>query len=364
MDIIDRARACVATRPPAIQGSGGNATTFSVACLLVWGFGLEPDQALPLMMDYSARCAPPWAEKEMARMCRNALNFAHDKPRGYMLGEGTHEMGSSRPIAIAAPSYQPPSRMTFDLDSLRTVQPPQPIDEAWLAQRSPIMMDGCDAAGFLRHAFEHEDKVLIFTKFASQGQYMWWRGQSYRLADRPDVAAVRAPLPRGGPDGVWYLSQPTTGRWETNPRAAGGPKASRRSQESIACWRHLVIEADPVDELKKNPVKLAEFERLWLGFLAALELPVKAIYTSGGKSTHALVLLPCSHKGMFDAMMKMVVPLFSKLGADPRALRAVQLTRLPVCMRGDRRQRLLYLNPSPELGVSIYNMPPVERRRA
>jgi len=36
------------------------------------------------------------------------------------------------------------------------------------------------------------------------------------------------------------------------------------------------------------------------------------------------------------------------LGADPGALSAVRLTRLPQAMRGQRLQRLLYLNPDPD----------------
>jgi hypothetical protein len=123
---------------------------------------------------------------------------------------------------------------------------------------------------------------------------------------------------------------------------------SRRSEESVKAWQHLVLEADPAEEIKRDPTKMREFEQLWLGFLAQLPLPVKAIYSSGGKSVHALVSLPAASKDRFDALKKLLGPLFSKLGADPRALKAVQLTRLPGCMRGAREQRLFYLNPSPD----------------
>jgi len=49
-------------------------------------------------------------------------------------------------------------------------------------------------------------------------------------------------------------------------------------------------------------------------------------------------------------MKRMIGPLFSKLGADARAMKAVQLTRLPGVMRGERLQRLLYLDPCPDPG--------------
>ena len=41
-------------------------------------------------------------------------------------------------------------------------------------------------------------------------------------------------------------------------------------------------------------------------------------------------------------------PVLVTLGADPGALSAVRLTRLPQARRGDRVQRLLYLNPAPD----------------
>jgi hypothetical protein len=40
-------------------------------------------------------------------------------------------------------------------------------------------------------------------------------------------------------------------------------------------------------------------------------------------------------------------PILVTLGADPKSLSAVRLTRLPGCRRGDQLQKLLYLNPAP-----------------
>ena len=51
------------------------------------------------------------------------------------------------------------------------------------------------------------------------------------------------------------------------------------------------------------------------------------------------------------------------LGADRGALSAVRLTRLPHAQRGERVQRLLYLNPQPE-GVPILEQPVRMRKGA
>jgi hypothetical protein len=139
------------------------------------------------------------------------------------------------------------------------------------------------------------------------------------------------------------------GRWYPNPRAprtkSGELKLSRRSMESVTAWRYLVLESDEAPEA------------LWRNLLAQLPLPIAAIYSSGGRSIHALLKLRVDSKGEWDAVKRQIAPLFTRLGADGGALSAVRLTRLPGCLRGERRQSLLYLNPEPELGLPICAMP-------
>ncbi|WP_345736208.1 hypothetical protein [Prosthecobacter algae] len=367
-DPCDLAKAWIDDEADVADGSGGKGghdTTFRICCTLVHGFDLGDADLMSLLEHYNAtKCAPPWNHGELMHKLSNARATTSKYPKGWLYRKMLRARGlwSSRPgsgttRATVAPRYEAKWKLDFNLEALRRVQPGTPWTVERLAAASPVNVETTTTADFLRHVFGMEAMVLIFTVFGSQGQYMWWRGRSYRLANRPGVAAVPAELPKGGPDGVWYLSQPVTGKWEPNPRETdklGRPKMSRRSEESVRSWEHMVLEADPVDEVKRDPKKMAEFETLWLGFLVQLPLPIKAIYTSAGKSTHALVHLPAANKERFDAMKKMVGPLFSKLGADPRALKAVQLTRLPGCMRGNRLQKLLYLNPSPDpTGITI-----------
>ena len=58
IDVIQRARAYVAKMPPAVAASGGDTATYTVAGRLVIGFGLSPEQAMPLMHEYNGRCLP------------------------------------------------------------------------------------------------------------------------------------------------------------------------------------------------------------------------------------------------------------------------------------------------------------------
>lgn len=237
------------------------------------------------------------------------------------------------------------------------------VDEAWFRQRSPVDVTTCDAMGFLQHVYEPGERALIFTKYKSQGQFIFWHGKgAFRLAEKPGVKAVPSALPKGAPDGVWYLAQPVDGKWHENPRAPalddGSIPLSRRAMESVTAWRFMVLECDhkefkcPCDACKgrDNP-RIGE---LWLNFLAQLPMPIVAIYTSAGKSVHALIRVESATKDGWDRYRKIVLRLFTKLGADPKAISAVRLTRLPGCLRGQRMQQLLYLNPRPdEAGTPI-----------
>ncbi|MCX6847593.1 MAG: hypothetical protein NTY98_01605 [Verrucomicrobia bacterium] len=181
---------------------------------------------------------------------------------------------------------------------------------------------------FLNALYHAGENIIVFTKFESQGQFVYSINSD-------------AGLPEGGPDGVWFLSNPVDGRKHPNPRQGG--KLSRRSEESVTSWRYLVLESDeaPFDD--------------WLRFLVLVPLPIAAIYTSGGKSIHALVRMDAASKQEWDVTKKKIERTLVVHGADPAALTAVRLTRLPQCWRGAKRQELLYINPEPGRG-SIWDL--------
>jgi hypothetical protein len=64
--------------PGAISGAGGHDATFAVACKLV-EFGLSPDDAWRLLLEYNQRCHPQWSERELRHKLEDA--FRRTNPR-------------------------------------------------------------------------------------------------------------------------------------------------------------------------------------------------------------------------------------------------------------------------------------------
>lgn len=97
--IEERAAAYLRVYPPAISGQAGHNTTFRAACVLVLGFGLSVDKALPIFAEWNAGCSPPWSDKDLLRKLTEA-----DKqtgPRGYLLEERPEYNPSLSPVDLS-----------------------------------------------------------------------------------------------------------------------------------------------------------------------------------------------------------------------------------------------------------------------
>jgi hypothetical protein len=81
---IKRARRYVATMRPAISGSGGHQATWRVALVLMRGFALAQSDAMTIMLEYNARCEPPWSLRELEHKLHDADQVGQ-MPRGYLL---------------------------------------------------------------------------------------------------------------------------------------------------------------------------------------------------------------------------------------------------------------------------------------
>lgn len=78
MDLLNRARRFLARTPPAIAGQHGDLLTFRICCRLVRGFALSDDEAVQVLREWNARCAPPWSDRELLEKVRNARRYGRE----------------------------------------------------------------------------------------------------------------------------------------------------------------------------------------------------------------------------------------------------------------------------------------------
>jgi len=192
---------------------------------------------------------------------------------------------------------------------------------AMIRQRSPLNPDYITPASYVGHIFRPGELVLAFTELRSQGDFVFEVGSDMRFN-----------LPVSTPAGVWLLSNPVDGHWHPNPRQGG--ELSRRSRESVTSFRYALLESDhvPAEE--------------WLPLLAVLPLPFVSICESGGDSIHALIHIGAATHELWETRVRGWKQHLIRLGADQSALRSVQLARLPQAWRGERQQKLLFLDPN------------------
>jgi hypothetical protein len=334
LNVVERARRYLAKCPPSISGQGGHNAAFHAAAVLVHGFALGEAEALGLLGEWNGGCQPPWSEADLVHKVRSAAAAQHAEPKGYLVGEpGPEAPGTGRRDAYPtlAPATAKPAFCPMVLKRIAAKAAVVRDVVGFLAECSPVPVDGLGSGDFLRWLYPvgSGERVLIFSDMRSQGQLVW------EADGRHGGHGEGLPA---GPDGVWFLAQPVDGEFHANPRLGG--KRSRRSEESVVAWRYVVLESDEAEAGD------------WLRCLIQMPLRIVSICESGGRSIHALVRLDAESKQDWDTKVRAIKPVLVTLGADPGALSAVRLTRLPQAMRGERVQRLVYLNPAPD-GAAI-----------
>jgi len=350
LDPLARARAYVDKIPGAVSGASGHAQTFVVARALVSGFCLSEGDAMRLLLEYNARCSPPWPESELRHKVQSAIATPSNKPRGWLLGDGCSLPAARSPVVRQLPPPRAPvpiTELSFDADKLAAIAGrithPQNWRH-WLSERSPKRPDAMNAWSFLGHLYRSGEIVLVFDKMESKRPV-----QMVSIA-APLDCRVPATIQAGGRhgSGIWFLCNPVDGQWhDTGARdERGEPILSCRNRQAVTNWRYAVLESDqaPADQ--------------WIAFVAQLPFRISALYTSGGRSVHCLIRIDATSKAEWDSIVEPLKRPLKVLGADSGCLSAVRLTRLPQCRRPEKSsiQKLLYLCPNPPL-APLFDLP-------
>ena len=86
LSLNDRISRYLAACPESIEGQRGDATTYNIACRLVWGFGLSESDALRYLRIYNeTKCRPKWSERDLRSKVRQAFKRRKHLPRGEFL---------------------------------------------------------------------------------------------------------------------------------------------------------------------------------------------------------------------------------------------------------------------------------------
>ena len=270
-----------------------------------------------LLKDKVSQCGRAVPEREIRAAVKHSEASAWwpNNPDAYYGFGDDGERLAPKVVRLLEAKYRPPKPAVFEPDYLARIagQMREKVNEAYLAKRSKFSCHNRSPAGFLHKLYRAGEKIIIFTIFESQGQMVW--------THPGPVGDLSALDPwRQGFANVWFLAQPVDGQYHWNPREE---KDSRRSGESVRAYRYAVIESDTAEP------------ELWLKVLVQLPLPIAAIYSSGKRSIHTLIRIDAQTKMGWDAIVRTTLkPALTRLGADPGAMTAVRLSRLPNCRRG------------------------------
>lgn len=292
---IDRARAWLRNTPGAISGQGGHNATFAVATALVHGFELSRGSAEDLLAEYNAKCVPPWKPNELAHKVNQAMNVAHDKPKGWLLSAQ-----SGTPVSTTG---------KFIVQKIQAV----PESESKLT-----------TIDFLKACFEPDEVVCICNDIicdeegkgrpASKGTFLK-RDEWIEKHFTPPISSMW-----NGPDsrGAYVRVNPCLD--ETG------------SDSGVSAFRHVLVE---MDEKTKD--------EQWT-ILKDSKLPLSVVIDSGGKSLHGWVRVEAANKEEWSERRDVVYRHLEALGIDPKNKNASRFSRLAGVMRDGNEQRLVAIN--------------------
>ncbi len=321
MSPLEKARRYLDRMPPAISGQSGHDQTFRVACVLCQGFGLSIDHARPLMLEYSARCQPPWTESDIEHKLRDADRTPDPKGRGYLLRAGiTHTYRGPQPPVPDRPSPAPlpppsgppraepgPRRYTVDT----AAQIPSPIPNG--------------ATALLTAAFAKGEGVRICLARTNEDGREVPKDAGVVLTREEWLSKLDA---AAGDPNKFLRSSDRNGIFiSLNPLQIGGSRDA-----DVTAYRHCLLEFDDISPQEQ-----------W-SLITQSRIPAAAVISSGGRSLHAWVKVHAKDRAEYDERVKLLYTHFRDYRPDEKNKNPSRFSRLPNCIRFTQRQELLALN--------------------
>lgn len=238
----------------------------------------------------------------------------------------------NRRSGYVAPTKPVPAISDGQATRQRMIESSEISDEADLWEHSPIRIDwepSEDTLHFLERMYHPEEQVFIGDR-KSAGII----GTNIRSA-KDWIEYFRD----GGQTAPHIIINPLSG--ELAPTKSGDA-ATYRGDHNVKTFKYCLVEFD--DLSREDQI------RFWMS-PAARKLPVACLVDSGGKSIHAWLRLS-GIASMDDWAKEIKSKLYDQflipLGVDSQCSNPARLSRLPGHLRGEKYQRILWMNTPAE----------------
>lgn len=204
-----------------------------------------------------------------------------------------------------------------------------PSDKTWdpigeLSRYLEALFTPDEIFGYVVASFEKPDK---------EGHMKWVPGNSgiYTKKVGETIQQLRQAKKDGQPlESIIGKHNQKAGAWiRFNPLDGNGV-----NNENVTDFRYALVESDSMDIEAQN------------GLIRQLNLPVAVLVHSGGKSLHAIVRIDANDKKEYQERVNYLYDICRKNGMeiDTQNRNPSRLSRLPGCMRGEKKQFIVDTN--------------------
>lgn len=135
----------------------------------------------------------------------------------------------------------------------------------------------------------------------------------------------------GNPNGIFTTPHKNGIFVKVNPLGQGKGRDS-----DVTAFRHVLVEWDNIS-----------IDEQW-ALIVNSNIPCTAVIASGGKSLHAWVRVDAKDRREYDDRVRAIYTHFDAYGLDKQNKNPARFSRLPNCVRGNKRQELLSLKRGAE----------------
>lgn len=315
MDALDQARRYLNAIPLASEGHRNDSLN-RAAYAVIERFNLSEQELTTLLLDWSQHCIPPIPHTEAEKTIHSAYTAAQSKGT---IGTRKGIRHTYRPpTAPRQPSAEP-----HRSNPQPAIRPPQSFSPSPLGPIPSPLPDG--ARALLAAAFQPGEGVRICIARTNEEGREVPRDAGVTLTREEWLKKLESS--HGDPNKFLRTGDRNGIFISINPLQIGGSRDA-----DVTSYRHVLLEWDHIST-----------DEQW-NLITQSRVPATAVIYSGGDSLHAWVRVDARDRAEYDQRVKILYGHFAEYGLDPQNKNPSRFSRLPNCVRFDKRQELLALN--------------------